>query len=157
VTGPRETVFAAIAAALLSVRVENGYQSDVDAVYRLDVVPDEMPTGVRRALLVLESLAPETWQYLDNGPSGGQLCKAQITIAGVVRQGTLDLKSSERHTELNQLIESTARALMLDPTFGGACKESMMSGPVAFVDTDKGEAMFNLTLHVIYAFNWSAL
>jgi hypothetical protein len=157
VTGPRETMFAAIAAKLLDVRIENGYQTDVDAVYRLDVVPDEMPSSVRRALLVLESLTPESWQFLDHGPSGGQYCTSVITIAGVVRQGTTDLKSSERHTELNQLIESAAKALMLDPTFGGSVKESKLNSPVGFVDTDKGEALFNMSLHVIYAFNWSDL
>ncbi len=156
-TGPRETMFAAVAAALLAVRVENGYQSDVDAVYRLDVVPDDMPSTVRRALMVLESLSPESWQFLDGGPSGGQLCRSTLTIAGVIRQGTTDLKSSERHTEMNQLLESAVRALMLDPTFGGAVKESRIDSPVAFVDTDKGEALFNMNLHVIYAFNWSAL
>lgn len=156
-SGPREAVFAAIAAKLSGISVENGYQTDLDAVYRLDVLPDEMPSTVRRALCVIESLTPENWQFLDGGASGGQYCSLPITIAGICRQGTTDLKSSERHTELNQLIESAARALMQDPAFGGACKESKLSGPIAFVDTDKGEAVFNMTIHVIYAFNWSAL
>lgn len=156
-TGPREKVFAAIAAKLLSVRIENGYQTDVDAVYRVDILPADMPPTVSRALQVLESLNPESWQFLDGGPSGGQLCHGTITIAGVVRQGTTDLSSSERHTELNQLIESAVRALMEDPTFGGACKETRIDSPVGFVDTANGEALFNLVLHVVYAFDWADL
>lgn len=154
-TGPREAIFAAVAAKLLNVRIENGYQTDVDAVYRVDLLPDQISAS--RALFVLESLSAENWQFLDGGASGGQYCTAAITIAGICKQGTTDLKSSERHTELNQLIESTARALMQDPTFGGVCKESKLSGPMGFVDADKGEALFNMTLHVIYAFNWSDL
>lgn len=154
-TGPRETVFAAVAAKLQAITLENGYQTDVDAVYRVDLLADQI--NARRALFVLESLSAEDWKFLDGGASGGQLCTAAITIAGICKQGTTDLKSSERHTELNQLIESTTRALMQDPTFGGACKQSKLSGPIAFVDADKGEALFNLTLHVIYAFNWSDL
>lgn len=156
-SGPRETMFAAITSQLQAIKISNGYQIDIDAVYRVDVVPDEMPSTVRRALAVIESLAPEAWQFLDSGASGGQLCESNIVIAGVVRSGTTDMKSSNRHTELNALIESTARALMEDPTFGGACKESKLSGPIGYVDTDKGEALFNMTLKVIYAFDWADL
>jgi hypothetical protein len=156
-SGPREAVFAAITSALEGISLASGYQVDVDKVYRVDVVPDEVPSEFRNALMVLESFTPETWDYLDSGASGGQLCRTTITIAGIARQGTTDLKSSDRHTAVNALIESTAKALMLDPKFGTACKESKLAGPVAFVDTDKGEALFNMTLHVIYAFNWSAL
>jgi hypothetical protein len=156
-SGPRESVFAAVTSALEAIQISSGYQVDVDVVYRVDILPDDMPSTVKNALLVLEGLSPETWEFLDSGASGGQLCRNNITIAGVVRMGTTDMKTSDRHTALNALIESAAKALMLDPTFGDACKESKLIGPIAFVDTDKGEGLFNMTLQVIYAFNWSDL
>lgn len=154
-SNPREAVFAAITSQLESIRIDNGYGVDIDRVYRLDVLPDDM-VGTR-CLSVLESLSPEQWTFLDSGASGGYLGRMMITVAGIVKSGTTDLKTSTRHTELNYLINATVRALMLDPTFGGACKESKLDGPVGFVDTDKGEALFNITLHVIYAFGWGDL
>lgn len=156
-SGPREAIFAAVTLALEGIHPSNGYDIAVDKVYRLDVVPDEMPSTVRRALCVLESLSPEQWQYLDAGESGGQDAKLVIVVAGVVRQQTTDIKSSARHTELNALINATTRALMEDPTFGGVCKDSVLSGPVALVDTDKGEALFNMNLRCHYVFGWGEL
>jgi hypothetical protein len=157
VSGPRENVFAAVTTALEAITVADGYGIDVDKVYRLDVVPDEMPSTVRVALSVLESLTPEHWEYLDHGASGGQDARLTMVIAGVIKQGTADLKSSDRHTQINALVNGTTRALMLDPTFGGACKDSVLSGPIAIVDTDKAEALFNMTLRCHYAFGWNEL
>jgi len=158
VSGPRETLFAAITAQLEEIKIVNDYALDVDKVYRLDVVPDEMPSQVRRALCVLESLTPERPQYLDSGASGGYLCDIKVTIAGIVRHQTADLKSSDRHTELNAFIDATRKALMEDRTFGGACKNSeIVSGPVGMVDMDKGEALFNIDLRCFYAFGFGDL
>lgn len=156
-SGPREAIFAAVTLALEGITPTNGYDITVDRVYRLDVVPDEMGSTVRRALCVVESLSPEQWQYLDSGASGGQDAKLSIVVAGVVRVNTTDLKSSTRHTELNALINATTKALMEDPTFGGVCKDSVLSGPVAMVDMDKGEALFNMTLRCHYVFGWDEL
>jgi hypothetical protein len=157
VSNPREDIFAAVTSALEGITISNGYAVDVDKVYRLDVVPDEMPSTVRRALCVLESLTPEDWSG-DLEGCGAIDAKLPIVIAGVVRAQTTDLKSSDRHTQLNALISATAKALMTDPTFGGACKDSKFtSGPVGLVDTDKGEALFNLTLRCHYIFTCTDL
>jgi hypothetical protein len=154
---PREELFAAITSQLESVTVTNGYAVDVDKVYRVDVVPDEMPSTVRRALLVLESLSPETWEYLDNGASGGYMVTTNITIAGVVRGGMTDGKSSDRATDTNHLMMATAKALMTDRTFTSTAKNSWIMNPVVFIDTDKAEGLFNLNLRCIYAFNYGDL
>lgn len=156
-SGPREAVFAAVTTALEGITLADGYGIDVDKVYRLDVVPDEMPSSVRVAVSVLESLTPEQWDFLDSGPQGAQDAHVTITIAGVIRQQTTDLKSSDRHTQINALINGTTRALMRDPTFGGTCHDSVLSGPVALVDTDKAEALFNMTLRCHYIFGYDAL
>src|SRR5262245_37306142 len=131
-SGPREDVFAAVVSQLESIRVLNGYTCDVDAVFRVDVMPDDMPIGVTRALCVLESLSPEQWEFLDGGGAvqGGQDARLQILIAGVVKSPTTDLKSSQRHIDLNDLINATTKALMEDPTFSGTCQNSTVSGPV---------------------------
>lgn len=154
---PRETAFAAVAAQLEEVKIANGYAVDVDHVYRVDVTPDEMPSTVRRALLVLDSLTPETWEFLDSGAQGGFLCRSTMTVAGVARGGMTDGKSSQRVSETNALLMAAVRALMQDPTFGGAMENSLILSPVVFIDTDKAEGLFNLTLRCIYKFDYGDL
>lgn len=156
---PRETLFAAVAAALEGITISNGYAVDVHKVYRVDVLPDEMPPQIRNALLVLESLSPETWEFLAGGGSqrGAYKARVNITIAGVSRGGMTDGKSSERATATNALLMATVKALMADPAFGGAAKESEIQSPVVFIDTDKAEGLFNLTLRCFYAFDYGAL
>jgi len=157
VSGPREEIFSAVVEKLESIRMTNDYACDVDAVYRVDVLPDDMPAGVKRALCVLESLTPEAWEFLDSGASGGQDSKLTVVIAGVVKSPSTDLKSSQRHTDLNELINATTKALMQDPTFARTCKQSVLSGPLAMVDTDKGEALFNMNLRCRYQFAYADL
>jgi hypothetical protein len=154
---PRESLFAAVALKLESITIPNGYAVDVDKIYRVDVVPDEMPSTVKRALLVLESLSPETWEYLDNGASGGYMVTTNMTIAGVVRGGMTDGKSSDRATDTNHLMMATVKALMADRGFSSTAKNSWIMNPIVFIDTDKAEGLFNLTLRCIYAFDYGDL
>lgn len=154
---PREALFAAITAQLETISLENGYSTTVDKVYRVDVLPDQFAAGEKYVLEVLESLTPETLQFLESGPSGGYLSKVVIVISGIVKEGTVNLKGSSRHTAMNEFMSDTISALMEDPTFGGTCKESLISSPIGFVDSERAEALFNMNLTCIYAYGRSEL
>lgn len=156
-TCPREALFAAIAEQMETIQIANGYTISVDKVYRVDVLPDQFAPGEKYVLEVLESLTPETLQFLENGPSGGYMSRIVIVISGVVKEGTVNLKGSSRHTAMNEFMSDTISALMEDPTFGGTCKESLVSAPMGFVDSERAEAMFNMILTCIYAYSRSEL
>ena len=147
--GPRENLFAAVVAQLEKIRVENGYDSDVGRVYRVDMLFDQIPDGAFPALEVLEPIGGESMAAMDDG---GYLCRVSMTVAGLVKAGTADLTSSDRHTLANALLGDAIRALMQDVSFGAKCKESAISAPIVYVDPDRPEAMFNLTLTCIYAY-----
>jgi hypothetical protein len=155
---PREALFAAIVAQLEGIKLSNGYRTDVDKVYRVDVLPDQFAPGEVSVLEVLESLTPERLTYLDNGPSGAYQSRIQIVISGCIKKGTTNLKSSDRHTAINNLLSDTVSALMQDPRFGGtAAKDSVISDPLAFVDSERPEALFNLLLTCNYVFSRAEL
>jgi hypothetical protein len=154
---PREALFAAIVAQLEGISLANGYRTDVDKVYRVDVLPDQFAPGEMNVLEVLESLTPERLSYLDSGRSGAYQSRIQIVISGCVKQGTTSLKSSDRHTAVNNLLSDTLSALMEDPTFGGTCKDSLLSDPLAFVDSERPEALFNMLLTCDYVFGRAEL
>lgn len=156
---PRETLFAAVAAALEGISIASGFAVDVQKVYRVDVLPDEMPSQVRNALLVLESLTPETWEFMpgDGNQRGAYSARVNMTIAGVSRGGMTDGKSPDRATATNALLMAAVKALMADSEFGGAATESQIMSPVVFIDTDKAEGLFNLTLRCIYQFGYGEL
>jgi hypothetical protein len=46
---------------------------------------------------------------------------------------------------------------MQDPKFSGTCHESVLSGPTGLVDTDNGEALFNMILRCRYVFAYGDL
>src|SRR3990172_1812595 len=121
--GPRENLFAAVAAKLESIRQDNGYDNDVGAVFRTDLLFDQINDGEFPALEVLEPLAAESMTPVD---SGGYLCRLSMTIAGLVKTGGVDLRTAERHTAVNSLLNDTISALMQDVRFGGKCKESAL-------------------------------
>lgn len=147
---PRETLFAAVQAQLESIRIENGYSLNIGRVFRgVDILPEQMNEGAFPALEVLEEIGGEQWKRFDQQ---AYECLIPIIIAGTIRSGTTDLASVTRHQEINRLLNATARAVMEDATFGGACKESWLSQPVVFVDPQRGEAYFNVTLTCRYDF-----
>jgi hypothetical protein len=149
---PRETLFAAIQAQLEKIKIENGYALTVGRVFRgVDILPEQMNEGDFPALEVLEEIGGERWERVDQQ---GYVCRLPMIIAGTIRSGTTDLTSVTRHSEINRLLNAVADCLMEDATFGGAggCRESVLSQPVVFVDPQRGEAFFNLTLTCIYIF-----
>lgn len=141
--GPREDMFAAIQAQLESISIANGYTLNVGRVFRAEFLTDQLVDGDFPALFVLESLAGD--QLKEQDPAGYEWW-VNFTIAGVIRYGQADLKDPARHTELNALINATWRALLQDPTFDSTCKDSILQGGPAMVDTERAEGIFNMGL-----------
>lgn len=141
---PREALFAAIQTKLESIRIANGYSLDVGRVFRgAEWTSDQINDGDMPALLILETLAGDT---LTPHEIAGYEWFLPILIAGIIRYGEADLKQSARHTQLNALINATWKALLVDPTFGGTCKDSILQGGPAMVDPERAEGLFNLSM-----------
>jgi len=151
---PRELIFAAITAQIEKIRQENGYYTDVGTVYRVEMTADAIPEGAFPAVFVLDSLAGGELTPID---AEGYQLRLPIGIAAITKSGTSDLTSSARHTEINNLIHDIWRVLLEDPTFGGACKDSFMSDGPTFVDTERGEALYNCNIVVNLFFQRSDL
>lgn len=147
--GPREGVFAAIAAQLAKVSVEGGYYNNVAKVFRTDLETAQINDGDMPALFVLDTLQGETMQFQDRRT---YLSRLPLVIAGVVRVGGTDraLMSEAAHAAINLLVDDARKALTEDETFGGKCKDSLISNVFVFVDTDRNEALFNMSFSVQY-------
>lgn len=142
--GPRENLFAAIQTRLESIKISNGYSVSVGRVFRgAEWTSDQIDDSEMPALLVLETLAGDT---LTPHEIAGYEWFLPILIAGIIRYGETDLKKPTRHTQLNALINDTWKALLVDPTFGNTCKDSILQGGPAMVDPERGEGLFNLSM-----------
>src|SRR5262245_60781545 len=145
---PLETLTTAIVVQLEKIQTANGYSVDVNEVIRVDFLSSQLDMGF--SLEVLDPVQAQSWETLD---AGGYQCRVQFTIAGIIKEGEVNLKDPGRVTRKNACMFATVKALMEDPTFGlGGDTSSWITQPISFVDPDNGDAFFNLTLNAIYSF-----
>jgi hypothetical protein len=152
---PVETIQAAIADALQAIQVANGYSQNVGAVYRVDLLEDQVPASSLPALFVLEQSPGETYRALDKNVYRAEM---RLLIGGMVSLGQGDLFKPDRVTLLNSLLNDTVKVLLTDVTFGGACKDSVLENrPASVIDTERGFAYFGILMHLTHHFSRSSL
>lgn len=145
--GPREAIFAAVAKQLATIQTANGYATNGgNNVFRVDATRDQMLTRVP-CLFVLEPLGGEVYTPYD---AKVYEVKTPILIAGMVSVGSTNLLLAPIHTALNELINDVLGALLEDPTFGGACKDTVLERTSTFTDVARGEGYFATQLHATY-------
>lgn len=145
--GPRERVFAAITDKMREIHVAAGYATEAGAnVFRMDLTREQLGTRVP-ALLVLDPLGGESYTFMD-----GKVYRVTtpVMVAGLVSVGAVDLPSAPVPTRLNELINDVMAALLQDPTFGGACQDSVLERTSTFTDVARGEGYFAIQLHATY-------
>lgn len=140
---PKETWVAAVVLQLEKIRQENGYINDVGAVFRVDILPDQMNPGDFPALFVLDTLGGGV---LTADGKENYTYHLPLVIGGIVDIGTSDIRTRTRSTELNYLINDIWRALLQDATFGATCKDSVLQDGPAFVDVERGHGVYNCQL-----------
>lgn len=141
-----EGIVAAVTAQLEKIQVANGYRTDVGRVYRVPVVTDQIPESDMPALAVVIpddgiqfTVADKTLYRVD----------LRLVIGGAVSVGDADLLDPARATAINGLFQDTFDALLEDPTFGGACKQSVIQAGAPTVDADRGWGVFNMRFNAL--------
>lgn len=150
-----ETLTAAVASKLESIRVENGYRSDVKRVFRVRLLPDQV-TNLGLPVLVLVT-PPNAHRFT---PEDGKVYQGtlRLVVGGIVGQGTGDLRDSARATLLNHLMQDVMRALLEDPAFGfSPIVDSVLEDVDDEIDTDRALAYFTLQFHLTYHFEKGTL
>lgn len=144
-----ELLEAAVVAQLQSVKVANGYNSDVGRVFRMKVLEDQIPDGALPAFIVVPIPNGDDFTAGDRHYRG----KLSLAIGGMIALGQADLYESDRVTALNRLMQDAINALLADPSFGfPAHVDSVLENGDRDIDVDRGFGIFALRLHLTYFF-----
>jgi hypothetical protein len=146
------TITAAIIARLATIKRANGYQNDVQAIFEVPMVQDQIPEGSLPALVVLEG--EETWSWDDASVYAARL---PYVIGGMVNEPGADIMSPDRVQRIRSLERDVRVALLQDPWFAGTCKNSILGKTARFPDADRGFAMFETDMVVLYHFHKGSL
>lgn len=153
-SGIRETLIAAVAAQMETIKIANGYSTDVSKVFRIDFLPDQLDDTDFPAVYVLEPLNGGTLKVMD---ANAYQYNLPLLLSGMVRANTTDLKTSDRATSLNALINDIWKACLLDPTFTKTCKQSWLKDGPGYISPDDGTALYNCELECLMVFQRSDL
>jgi len=148
------TISAGIVAAMARVKQANGYENTVKRIFEIDLVEDQIPDGALPAIFVLEDQEGETWE-----PGDASMYKARLPyiIGGMINELGSDVTDPARVRRIRSFEKDVRKALLQDPTFGGACKESVLRKAQRVVDTDRGFASFIIDMTVFYWFKKETL
>lgn len=147
---PLEALHVAIASQLQTIQVANGYNTDAGLnVYRIDLVEDQLAVVHLPAIVMIEAV---------RGPAvemGDQFYRERVpfVIGGMISFGATDLKSPDRASALNYLVNDILKAMTQDPKFAGAAEDSSYKARMLIVDADRGYALCTVTFSV--TFSWS--
>ena len=149
-----ETIEQAIIAQLSKIKRANGYDNDVQAIYRIDLLEDQVQETALPALFVLADAEGESFEEYD---AAVYVARLPIFIVGMVNETEADLTQDARVVRINSLQRDVRKALLEDPTFGKACKDSVLHRVRKAIDSDRGFARFGLEMHATYHFDRSSL
>lgn len=148
------TITAAIIARLATIKRTNGYQNDVQAIFEVPVVEDQVTDGKLPCLVVLDDPAGETFQWDDASVYQARL---PIVIGGMINELGADVMAPNRAQRIRSLEKDVRKALLQDPFFGDTCKNSIIGKTFRVVDSDRGFAFFETDMVVLYHFNKGSL